>query len=151
MEREIILVSACLLGEACRYDGKSKEVKGIIELSKYYDIIPICPEVMGGLSIPRYPAEIVDGRVINKKGNDVTRNYEEGAYWSTVVAKEKNIKLAVLKENSPSCGVKKIHDGKFTGKLIDGEGVTTKRLRRAGVKVINEDEALKLLEELKKE
>lgn len=148
--REKILVSACLIGENCRYDGKNSSNQFVLALAKYYDIIPICPEVSGGLKTPRYPSEIKDGKVINSKGRDVTDNYHDGAYWATSIVRMYHIKLAIMKENSPSCGTHQIYDGTFTNKKIPGSGITTKKLIQAGVKVINEDEAKQLLDELEK-
>lgn len=145
--KEKILVSACLIGENCRYDGKNSLNKDVLALTKYYDLIPICPEVSGGLKTPRYPSEIKDGKVINSKGKDVTDNYNDGAYWASTVAILQNIKLAILKEKSPSCGTHKIHDGSFSGKLIDGKGITTIKLEKARIRVINEEEASLLLKE----
>lgn len=147
--KEKILISACLLGKPVRYNGKAKEVKGLIELTKYYDLIPMCPECSGGLKIPRDPSEIVGDKVLSKKGRDVTDNYNDGAYWASVVCKSQNIKLAVLKEKSPSCGTHFIHDGSFTDKVIEGQGITARRLMKMGIKCINEDEALQLLNDLK--
>lgn len=149
MAKEIILISACLLGQKCRYDGKSKPVKDILKLEEFYDLIPICPESLGGLKIPRAPAEIKGDRVLNKNNKDVTENYNTGAYWASAVARMKNVKLAVLKERSPSCGVHFIHDGSFTDKVIPGQGITARKLLKQGVKVINEEEALELYKRLK--
>lgn len=147
--KEKVLISACLIGRPVRYDGKSKEVKGLLELTKYYDLIPICPESSGGLKIPRDPSEIVGDKVLSKKGRDVTDNYNDGAYWASVVCKMQNIKLAILKEKSPSCGTHYIHDGSFTDKVVEGQGITARKLMIMGVKCINEQEALELLESLK--
>lgn len=149
--KEKILISACLLGQKVRYDGKSKEVKGLIELTKYYDLIPMCPECSGGLKIPRVPSEIVNDKVLSKSGRDVTSNYNDGAYMASTICRLYHIKLAVLKERSPSCGTHFIHDGSFTDKVIEGQGITARKLTSMGVKCINEDEALALLESLKKE
>ncbi len=149
--KEKILISACLLGQKVRYDGKSKEVKGLIELTKYYDVIPMCPECSGGLKIPRVPSEIVGDKVLAKNGRDVTSNYHDGAYMAATICKLYNIKLAVLKERSPSCGTHFIHDGSFTDKVIEGQGITARKLASIGVKCINENEALELLNKLKEE
>lgn len=149
--KEVILVSACLIGENCRYDGKNSLCNEIKELAKYYDLIPICPEVSGGLKTPRHPSEIVDGRVVTQKGRDVTSNYQDGAYWASTIVRLKHIKFAILKERSPSCGVHQIHNGKFDGGLIPGKGITTKKLEQMGVKVINEIEAKELLKEKKEQ
>lgn len=146
--KEKILISACLIGENCRYDGKNCLKKDLLSLSKYYDMIPICPEVSGGMKTPRFPSEIKNGSVINSKGKDVTDFYHDGAYWASSIVRIYNIKLAILKERSPSCGVHLIHNGNFDGKVIEGKGITTQRLEKLGVKVINEEEALNLLKEL---
>jgi uncharacterized protein YbbK (DUF523 family) len=146
--KEKVLISACLIGENCRYDGTNKLQKNLLKLAKYYDLIPICPEVSGGLKTPRHPSEIKDGKVINQKGRDVTDNYHDGAYWALSIVRVYHIRLAILKEDSPSCGVHQIYDGSFTGKKIPGQGITTKRLMENKVKVINEKEALELLKTL---
>lgn len=146
--KEKVLISACLTGENCRYDGKNTLNKKLLGLTKYYDLIPICPEVSGGMKTPRYPSEIKNGHVVNSKGKDVTGYYDDGAYWAGRIVLQFGIKLAILKEKSPSCGVHLIHDGNFDGKTIDGKGITTIKLEKLGVKVINEEEALSLLEEL---
>lgn len=147
-EKEKVLISACLLGEKCRYDGQAKKVNGLIELTKYYDLIPVCPEMSGGLKVPRDPSEIVQDKVLTKNGKDVTENYNSGAYWANSICQIYHIKLAILKEDSPSCGTHFIHDGLFDGKKIPGQGITTKKLVKMGIKVINEKEALELLNKM---
>lgn len=146
--KEKVLISACLIGENCRYDGKNCLVKDILKLTKYYDLIPFCPELLGGLKAPRKPCEIKDGNVITPDNKDLTEKFKDGAYWATSVAKVKNIKLAILKEKSPSCGVHKIYDGTFSSKLIDGSGITAKALKDINIKVINENEAIELLKKI---
>ena len=146
--KEKVLISACLIGENCRYDGTNKLQKELLKLAKYYDLIPICPEVSGGLKTPRHPSEIKDGKVFNQKGRDVTDQYHDGAYWALSIIRLYHIRLAIMKEDSPSCGVHHIYDGSFTGKKIDGQGITTRRLVENRVKVINETEALALLKSL---
>ncbi len=143
--KEKILISACLIGENCRYDGSNKLNKELLKLTKYYDLIPICPEISGGLKTPRHPNEIKDGKVYTSKGRDVTDHFNDGAYWAYMIVKKYNIHLAIMKEGSPSCGVHEIYDGTFTGKKIPGEGITAKKLRSINVKVINEKEALDLV------
>ena len=140
MER--ILVSACLLGLKVRYDGKEKTNEELVEKIKDYDFIPVCPEIFGGLSTPRVPAEIRENKVINKEGIDVTSNYNRGAEEVLKLAKKFNIKRAVLKSKSPSCGKGKIYDGSFSGNLVDGFGVTAKLLMDNGIEVLSEDEFL---------
>ncbi|MFA6830024.1 MAG: DUF523 domain-containing protein [Bacilli bacterium] len=146
--KEKIIISACLLGQKVRYDGKTKPVDGIMGLAKYYDIIPVCPECSGGLKIPRDPSEIVGDKVLSKNGRDVTSNYNDGAYWASSVCRIYNVKLAVLKERSPSCGTHLIHNGKFDDGVIEGQGITVRKLTKLGVKCINEDEAMELLRKL---
>ena len=116
--RKNILVSACLLGESCRYDGKSKPCERVIALSNTYNLIPICPEVMGGLPTPRTPSEICGELVLMKDGRDVTENYNRGAKKALEIARENACTVAILKEKSPSCGSGLIHNGKFDGGLI---------------------------------
>lgn len=146
MKKEKVLISACLIGENCRYDGKTKKVNGILSLARYYDLIPICPEREGGRKIPREPSEIQsDGSVKSKSGKDVTEQYKAGAWWARSIVEIYNIHLAILKENSPSCGTHFIHNGLFDGGKISGMGITAKLLKSHGVKCINEDEALELL------
>ena len=136
-----ILVSACLLGKACRYDGKSKPYEAVQNLAKHHTLIPVCPELMGGLPTPRAPCEIVDGRVLDRDGNDRTEEYQKGAQEALRIAKENGCTVAVLKENSPSCGCGKIHNGKFDGGLTEGNGVTAALLLENGITVYGESEA----------
>ena len=138
---EKILVSACLHGEKLRYDGGDKEVDHIIWQRWQTEgrIVSICPEVSGGLSVPRLPAEIIDAHtVINTAQEDVTDAFLAGAENALKRAQEHNIRLAVLTENSPSCGSQFIYDGSFNGKKIVGEGLTTRLLRRHGIQVFSE-------------
>ena len=134
-----ILISACLLGRACRYDGKDKNK---IDLSRFkeHNLIPICPEVDGGLPVPRPSAERVSSYIINKEGKDVTAEYTKGAEIALRTALENNCKIAILKAKSPSCGKGKIYDGTFTRTLIDGNGVTAELLQKNGIKVYTEEE-----------
>lgn len=145
--KELILVSACLVGEKCRYDGKCLKNEDVLNLTKYFDLIPICPECSGGLKTPRVPAEIKDDKVITQDGKDVTSSYQDGAYWAQSIASIYKIKLAILKENSPSCGTHFIHDGTFSGKLVEGKGITVKKLESLNVKCISEDQVKELMEE----
>lgn len=147
---EKVLISACLIGDNTKYDGTNNYVKDVTRLYPLCDLVIICPEVFGGLSTPRSPSEIKNGQVINKKGKDVTSNFNTGANMSLFIAKQNNVKYALLKENSPSCGSSKIYDGSFTGKKVDGKGITTTLLEKEGIKVFNEkqiDELIKLLEQ----
>ncbi len=135
-----ILVSACLLGTPCRYDGKSKPCEAVQKLSKKVHFIPVCPEEAGGLTTPRSPAEQKSGRVINAMGKDVTEAYEKGAKKAHLLAKENGCRFAILKERSPSCGNREIYDGTFTGTLQEGMGVTARLLKENGIEVFGESE-----------
>lgn len=143
-----ILVSRCLLGFPCRYDGKSStcnELKIFIEKYKNkHNFIGICPEVDGGLSIPREMCEICNGKVLTKTGEDKTNEFIRGAHNAVEKAKEYSVQVAILKSNSPSCGNSNIYDGSFTNKLIDGAGVTSQMLSNLGLYVINENELDKI-------
>ena len=120
-----ILISACLLGLATRYDGKSKEYHGIKALAKRYNLIPFCPEIYGGLPTPRVPAQRCGEFVLTKSGGDVTDYYNKGAREAYRVAKMLGCEVAVFKERSPSCGVHEIYDGSFSGAKSVGMGVAT--------------------------
>ena len=135
-----ILVSACLLGECCRYDGKSKPCEQVIALSNTYNLIPICPEVMGGLPTPRIPSEICGELVLMKDGRNVTLNYNNGAQKALEIAKQNECTVAILKEKSPSCGSGLIHNGRFDGGLVEGDGITTALLKKNGIRVLGESE-----------
>lgn len=135
-----VLISACLLGARCRYDGQSKSYDGIEKLMDKYNLVPVCPEIMGGLQTPRAPAERVGDRVLCDNGCDVTEQYHRGAQEVLKMAKLFSCELAVLKANSPSCGCKRVYDGTFTRKLIDGMGVTAELLVKNGIRVVDETE-----------
>ncbi|MBR6514456.1 MAG: DUF523 domain-containing protein [Clostridia bacterium] len=134
-----ILISACLLGQKCRYDGKDKNR---IDLSVFecHNLIPVCPEVDGGLPVPRAAAERVGSLIINNEGKDVTAEYTKGAELALHTALENNCKIAILKAKSPSCGKGKIYDGTFSRTLADGNGVTAELLQANGIAVYTEDE-----------
>ena len=140
MEKRKIIVSACLLGLPCRYDGKSKPNKNIIALSEKYDLIPVCPEMDGGLPTPRVPSERKGDIVLMRDGRDVTANYKRGAEIALRACRDNFVDIAILKARSPSCGKGKIYDGSFSGKLVDGNGVTAELLINNGVTVITEEE-----------
>lgn len=133
-----ILVSACLLGASCRYDGKSKPVKEVIALKEKYKLIPVCAEIMGGLPTPRIPCEIKNGRVKNRDGEDKTAEYVRGAEEVLRLARIFGCDAAVLKARSPSCGSGEIYDGSFSGSLTAGDGICAKLLKANGIKVLNE-------------
>ena len=143
-----ILVSACLLGTLCRYDGASRPCGELARQEVLgHRLIPVCPEVMGGLPTPRPPAELQrDGRVVDRAGKDVTEAYRLGAEEVLELARAHRCTLAVLKERSPSCGRGQIYDGSFTGRLTEGSGVTARLLEEHGVQVYGESEAGTLAE-----
>lgn len=132
-----ILVSACLLGENCKYNGKNNYSERVAAYVAGHEVIPVCPEVLGGLTTPRDPAEIVDGVVTNCKGVNVDRQFRDGAEEALRIAEENGIDLAVLQSRSPSCGVNQIYDGSFTGRLIPGQGVFAGLLRENGFRVMD--------------
>lgn len=133
-----IAVSSCLLGICCKYNGKSNYNEQIINLKEKFELIPICPEVLGGLTTPRVPSEIIGNKVINKEGIDVTNNYCLGARKALEILKTNNIDIAILKSKSPSCGKNKIYDGTFSNTLISGNGITTKLFLENNIKVYDE-------------
>ena len=134
------LCSACLLGIKCRYDGNGKKDKKVIELSRKEALISVCPEQMGGLATPRESSEIKNGKVFTQSEKDITENLQRGAEEVLKLAKLFDIKEAIFKQKSPSCGCGQIYDGTFSGKLIKGDGVTTALLKKKGIKVISEED-----------
>ncbi len=138
--KENIIVSACLLGENCRYDGKSKPCQAVINLKEKYNLIPVCPEVMGGLQTPRHPSEIIGDKVTGKDGSDNTKEYKKGAEIALDIALQNGAAKAILKAKSPSCGKGEIYDGTFSGKLKEGNGITAKLFTENGIEVLTEDE-----------
>ena len=139
-----ILVSACLLGENCKYNGGNNYCEEVAKLAKEHTLIPVCPEYFGGLPIPRPPAEIIDGIVVNKEGEVVTGKFLDGAEKTLYIAEETGCRIAILKENSPSCGFGRVYDGTFTGTLTNGNGITAQRLYNSGITVIGESRLNKL-------
>lgn len=139
-----LLVSACLLGIPCRYDGAEKEYDGIRELMKHHVLIPVCPEQLGGLATPRLPAERVGNQVVNREGEDVTADFLKGAELALRLAKLYDCKYAILKQRSPSCGSGQIYDGSFSGRLTEGDGMTAELLKKHGIQVIGENDLAKL-------
>lgn len=147
---ENILVSACLIGVHCRYDGKCQNIpefeQMLPKLMEKYNLIPVCPEIMGGLSTPRLPAEIVlETSVVNKEGNDVTGQFKRGGLEAVHLAKLYNCRYAVLKARSPSCGSGQIYDGTFSKTLVEGDGITAGMLKKHGIEVFNENNFTVLL------
>ena len=144
-----MLISACLLGVNCRYDGGGKAIPAIKELKELAELIPVCPEILGGLSTPRTPSERRDGRVVAKDGGDVTDAFQRGAGEALKLAELFGAKLALLKERSPSCGSGQIYDGSFSGGLTPGDGVTAELLKGNGIAVYGESRVQELIDMLK--
>ncbi|MBQ7777963.1 MAG: DUF523 domain-containing protein [Oscillibacter sp.] len=141
-----ILVSACLLGVRCRYDGASKPNETVLRLRKHHTLIPVCPEQLGGLATPRPPAERQGAAVRTQSGVDVTEQYRKGAEEALRLCRLYGCEAAVLKERSPSCGSGAVYDGSFSGVLTTGDGVTAELLAAHGIPVYGEsrlDELLK--------
>lgn len=143
-----LLVSACLLGASCRYDGAAREHPLARELCRRHQVIPVCGEIYGGLPTPRTPAERCGDRVLTREGGDVTAAYRRGAEEVLRLARITGAELAILKERSPSCGSGRIYDGHFSGTLTDGWGVTAALLRDNGIPVIGESELEAFLQEI---
>lgn len=147
MKKPTVLVSACLLGVCCRYDGESKPNADVIALRDRFVLLPICPEEDGGLPTPRTPSERVGDRVLMRDGRDVTKNYTKGAELALERARTFGCTAAILKARSPSCGKGKIYDGSFSGALTDRDGVTAELLASHGIKVYTEEEIVCLLKD----
>lgn len=138
-----ILVSACLLGIPCRYDGQAKPDKAVLALKHSgHTLFPVCPEVLGGLPTPRPPAELQGDQIINRSAQNVTKQYHAGAELALAMMREHRCTLAILKERSPSCGSKQVYDGTFSGTLIDGKGIAAAKLFEAGYSVIGESDVV---------
>ena len=133
-----LLVSACLLGCRCRYDGASKEYPPVKRLAERHTLVPVCPEQLGGLSTPRPPAERRGGRVVTREGEDVTAAYRRGAEETLRLCRLLGCTAAVLKERSPSCGHGEIYDGTFSGVLAAGDGMTAELLAANGIPLYGE-------------
>ena len=140
-----ILISACLLGTCCRYDGGGNRQEWAEELGRRYELVPVCPEQLGGLATPRPPAERLGNRVVTNAGGDVTDAYEKGAAEALALARLLDCQAAVLKERSPSCGRGAIYDGTFSHTQVPGDGVTAKRLLEAGIPVYGESQVRQTL------
>ncbi|MCR5301789.1 MAG: DUF523 domain-containing protein [Lachnospiraceae bacterium] len=136
----IIAVSACLLGDNCKYNGGNNYSKKVAEYVMGHDIVPVCPEVIGGLPTPREPSEIVNGIVMHKDGTSVDEEFRRGADIALKKVKEAGAELVILRSRSPSCGVRSIYDGTFTGTLVGGQGVFAKLLIDNNIKVLDESE-----------
>lgn len=147
------LISACLLGVPCRYDGASRSIgaERIRRLTEVLDLVPVCPEQLGGLPTPRIPSERVRDGVLTREGTDVSPAFRRGAAVALEMARLFNVRCAILKARSPSCGAGEIYDGSFSGRIIPGDGVTAELLRRHGIPIYCEDQIDALLRGLEEE
>ena len=141
-----ILVSACLLGQACKYDGGSNLNEAVLAYCEGHEVVPVCPEVAGGLPVPRCPCEIANGAVVNSRGENVDAAFRAGAEACLRKAADEGISLAILQPRSPSCGVHQVYDGTFSGRLTEGSGVFADLLMRRGFKVLDADDIKALLQ-----
>lgn len=140
-----LLISACLLGIPCRYDGASKPQSWVEKLAERHELVPVCPEQLGGLPTPRHPSERQGERVVMDTGADVTEPYSRGAEAALRLCCLLHCQAAILKERSPSCGCGTIYDGTFTGTLTAGDGVTAELLLQNGIPVLGESQVEMLL------
>ena len=149
MNRPPLLISACLLGRPCRYDGGTKglEPEWIAGLEARYTLVPVCPECLGGLPIPRCPSERRGERVVMRDGTDVTAQFHRGAGAALETARANGCALALLKERSPSCGAGAVYDGSFTGTVVPGDGVAAALLRENGLRLFGESRIAALLDD----
>ena len=145
----MFIISKCLLGENCKYDGGNNRNEKVIEFCKEHSYIAVCPEAAGKLPCPRPPAERLGEKVIDKEGKDVTHNFQEGAYRCFLECLQKAVRRgerldgAILKANSPSCGYREIYDGTFTGTLVEGNGVFAQIVENDNIEIITEKENIK--------
>jgi len=135
-----IAVSACLLGHDCKYNGGNNRSQKVLDYIEGHEVIPVCPEVAGGLPVPRVPVELKDGRAINRNDEDVTEFFRRGVELTMEKLSEQNIDLAILQPRSPSCGCKQIYDGTFSKTLIGGKGMFAQALSDAGIPLMDGDD-----------
>lgn len=140
MNQKKVLVSACLLGTNCKYNGGNNYSERVTEFLKDREVIAVCPEVLGGLPVPRPSVELVGGVAVNRNGENVDRYFREGVRRVMEEIRGEEIELAILQPRSPSCGVKQVYDGSFTGTLTAGEGMLAAALRGAGIPAIEPSE-----------
>lgn len=145
MSKPNLLISECLCGVCCRYDGDHNRIECLEELKNVYNLVPVCPEVLGGLLTPRPPAERVGNRVQTKNGADVTEQFKRGATLALAIAIEKNCRCALLKAKSPSCGYGELYDGTFTRTLVNGVGVTSELLLQHDIQIYTEKNVAALI------
>lgn len=139
-DRTPILVSACLLGVCCRYDGGSKPADAVLALAERFHLVPVCPEQLGGLPTPRPAHELVAGRIISEHGVDATAAFHRGAEEALRIARITGCRRAILKARSPSCGAGEIYDGTFSGALVPGDGILVHKLKQDGIAVGTEED-----------
>lgn len=142
-----VLISACLLGVDCKYNGSNNKLDDEIihSLKEKYNLIPVCPEIMGGMPTPRNPIEITDGKVFDYDGEEFTKEFEKGSEEVLKLAKLYNSSIAILKENSPSCGSNYIYDGTFNHQKIKGMGIAAHKLSKENIKLFSEENVKILL------
>lgn len=138
-----IIVSACLLGHNCKYNGGNNRNEAVLSYIKGHDVIPVCPEVTGGLPTPRIPVELKNGNAINAAGEDVTAQFRTGVEKTLEKLKGETIDLAILQPRSPSCGCKQIYDGTFSKTLIDGKGMFAQKLAEMGIPMLHPEDLTK--------
>lgn len=146
-----VLISACLLGDNVKYSGGNNLTPALVDLLKKYNVklVKICPETFAGLPIPRVPSEIKGEKVFSKDNRDITDEFLDGAEKTYRVAAKNQVDFAILKERSPSCGSSFIYDGSFSGKVISGQGMTAKKLRKNNIKIFSEEQLLEIEKFLK--
>lgn len=142
-----VLISACLLGVDCKYNGSNNKLdeETINLLKEKYNLIPVCPEIMGGMPTPRNPVEITDGKVFDNDGVEFTKEFEKGSEEVLKLAKLYDTTIAILKENSPSCGSNYIYDGTFNHQKIKGKGIAAHKLSKENIKLFTEENVKILL------
>lgn len=136
----VILVSACLLGENCKYNGGNNRNERVLRYVQGHEVIPVCPEVLGGLPCPRKPVEWVGERVLTRDGDDCTENFRIGVQRALEVIADQQVDLAILQSRSPTCGVKQIYDGTFSGTRIDGMGALARALHERGIPLMDAED-----------
>jgi uncharacterized protein YbbK (DUF523 family) len=135
-----VVVSACLLGENCKYNGGNNKSAAVLEYLRGKEVIPVCPEVLAGLGTPRVPIEISGDRVVTREGKDVTAALERAVKEILVQLSGEEVECVILKSRSPTCGVRQVYDGSFTGTLVEGMGTLARALREAGYRVIDAED-----------
>ena len=146
--KEKLLVSACLLGENCKYSGGNNYDPAVSALAERYELVPVCPERLGGLPTPRVPSERVGDKVLTRDGRDVTEAFRLGAARALDIARAHGVRRALLQERSPSCGSGVVYDGTFSGRLVPGQGVTARLLEEHGIRVYGGDRSKALPDEI---